>query len=183
MGHEDAQDDKGRSHLLSIWIFGFLLLTIVIPMLIIFVVLPSELRAEGLATLAAVPAMEYLAVSVGIGLGIDPLSSFLLTVLPCIGACMLVLGLLGHLGDRSERVKRFQGKVQGRLDKYPKLKRYGVASNFVFIIITGFYIGPGIAWILGWPRHSSLLMMALGIMSITMLIGLGTVGLVSLFFV
>lgn len=168
---------------LALWTGGFLLLTFVAPVLIVLLVLPEELRAEGIATLASVPAIEYLAVSVGIGLGIDPIPSLLLTVLPSIGITMLVLGVLGHLGDRSQRVKRFQDRVQGRMDRYPKLRRYGVVSNFVFVIITGIYIGPGIAWFLGWPRPRSLLMMALGILSITVLIAMGTVGLISLFFV
>lgn len=152
-------------------------------MLIIFVLLPTDQRADGLAILAAVPVVEYLAIGVGIGLGVDPVASFLLTVLPCIGICMLVIGLLSHLGGRSQRVTRFQGRVQRSLDKYPKLKRYGVASNSLFVIITGVYIGPGIAWLLGWSRPLSLLMMALGVAIITFAIGLGTVGLIELFFV
>ncbi len=168
---------------LALWTSGFALLTFLVPAVIIFLVLPDDQTAEGLATLASVPAIEYLAVSVGIGLGIDPIPSLLLTVLPSIGITMLVLGVLGHLGDRSERMRRFQAKVRGRMDRYPKLRRYGIISNFVFIIITGIYIGPGIAWFLGWPRPQSLLMMALGILSITVLIAMGTVGLISLFFV
>ncbi len=182
MERDEAHGVTSGWRALSIWMAGFLLLTIAIPMLIILLVLPPDLRAEGLATLAAVPAVEYLAVSVGIGLGVDPVSSFLLTVLPTTGICMLILGLLGHLGDRSPRARRFQASVQRRIEKYPRLKRYGVVSNFVFVMVTGMYIAPGIAWFLGWPRRASLLWMALGIASITALIGLGTVGIVSLFF-
>lgn len=183
MGPDEALKDKGGWRELSIWLAGFLVLAIAVPMLIIFAILPPDLRAEGLATLASVPALEFLGVSVGIGLGVDPVSSFLLTVLPSIGICMLILGVLGHVGDRSPRVRRFQRSVQRRIEKYPRLKRYGVVSNFIFVMVTGIYIAPGIAWFLGWPRPVSLLMMGLGIVSITLLIGLGTMGIVSLFFV
>jgi hypothetical protein len=53
----------------------------------------------------------------------------------------------------------------------------------VFVIITGIYIGSGISFLLGWPRALSLIIMAAGISFITMLIGLGTLGIVELFFV
>ena len=183
MASDEGQENERSKLELTSWISGFFLLTIVLPMLIIFVLLPSDQRADGLAILAAVPLIEYLAISVGIGLGVDPVTSFILTVLPCIGICMLFLGLLSYFGEKSQRVTRFQGRVQKRMDKYPKLKRYGVASNAIFVIITGIYIGSGIAWLLGWSRSQSLLMMALGIVSITLLIGLGTVGIIELFFV
>ncbi len=183
MASDEGQEYEGSKLELTSWISGFFLLTIVLPMLIIFVMLPSDQRADGLAILAAVPLIEYLAISVGIGLGVDPVISFLLTVLPSIGICMLIFGLLSYLGEQSQRVTRFQGRVQKRMDKYPKLKRYGVVSNAIFVIITGIYIGSGIAWLLGWSRSLSLLMMTLGIVSITLLIGLGTVGIIELFFV
>ena len=183
MAAEEGQENERSKLELTSGITGFFLLTIVLPMVIIFVLLPSDQRADGLAILAVVAFIEYLAISFGIGLGVDPVISFLLTVLPCIGICMLIFGLLSYFGERSQRMTKFQGRVQKRMDKYPKLKRYGVVSNAIFVIITGIYIGSGIAWLLGWSRSLSLLMMALGIISITLLIGLGTVGIIELFFV
>ena len=183
MALDEGQENERSKLELTSWITGFFLLTIVLPLLIIYLLLPADQRADGLAILAAVPLIEYLAISVGIGLGVDPVLSFVLTVLPSIGICMLVFGLLSYFGEKSQRMTRFQGKVHKRMDKYPKLKRYGVVSNAIFVIIAGIYIGSGIAWLLGWSRFQSILMMALGIVSITLLIGLGTVGIIELFFV
>ncbi len=163
-------------------IFGSILLTLLLPALII-ILMPSDQRADGIAILVAVPLIEFLAISVGIGLGVDPVTSIMLTVLPCIGICMLIMGLLGHIGERSERFTRSMGRVQGKIEKYPRLNRYGVISSFIFVINTGIYIGSGISFLLGWPRAKALLLMALGILTITLVIGLGTMGVVELFFV
>ncbi|MEE9150656.1 MAG: small multi-drug export protein [Thermoplasmata archaeon] len=164
------------------WTAGFVFLFFIIPGIVI-IALPPTQRPEGLAVLAAVPLIEYLAISVGIGLGINPILSFLLTMLPCTGLCMLVLGLFGFMSDSSQRAKRFLEKIQKKIEKYPRLKKYGVASNFLFIIILGVYIAPGISILLGWSRVRSVVFMAGGISFITFLIGLGTIGIIDLFFV
>ena len=164
------------------WLAGFAVFTFIIPGIIIFVLL-SDKVPEAMAVLAATPFLEYLAISVGIGLGIHPATSFVLTVLPCTGIGMFMIGLLGFLRDSSPRVIRFLDKVQKRIDKYPKLKKYGVVSNFIFIMFFGVFITPGISIILGWSRARSMVFMATGICVITFIIGLGTVGIIDLFFV
>jgi hypothetical protein len=164
------------------WLIGFVVFTFIIPVSIIFLLLSNKVP-EGFAVLAAIPFIEYLAISVGIGLGIHPVISFFLTVLPCTGITMLMIGLLGFIGDSSPRVIKFLNKVQKWIDKYPKLKKYGVLSNFMFIMFFGAFITPGISIILGWSRSRSTLLMAAGICVITFLIGLGTIGIIEIFFV
>ncbi|UCH88463.1 MAG: small multi-drug export protein [Thermoplasmata archaeon] len=176
------KDLKERTRELLIWLSGFAVFTLIIPGAII-ITLPADQRPDGLAVLAAVPILEYLAVSIGIGLDIHPITSFFLTILPCIGSCMLVIGLIGFLGDSSVRATRFLEKVQKRIEKYPRLQKYGVVSNFIFVMILGMYITPGVAIVLGWSRFRSILFMAAGISFITILIGLGTLGIINLFFV
>lgn len=173
---------KSRYFELAQWLTGFILLTIIIPVMLIML-LPASQRAAGFATLAATPAIEYLAVSVGIGLGINPIISFFLTVLPCTGLSMLIIGILGFVGDSSERARRFLDKIQNKIDKYPRLKKYGMASNFLFVMILGVYICSGISILLCWPRWKSLAFMMAGISVITLLIGLGSIGIIDLFFV
>ncbi len=173
---------RQRSLELAGWLAGFAVFTFIIPGIIIFVLLPNKVP-EGLAVLAATPFIEYLAISVGIGLGIHPVISFLLTVLPCTGIAMLMIGLLGFIGDSSPRAIKFLNKVQKWIDKYPKLKKYGVVSNFIFIMFFGAFITPGISIILGWPRSHSIMYMTAGICFITFMIGLGTVGIIELFFI
>jgi hypothetical protein len=168
-------------HLIG-WLIGFAVFTLVVPTVLILI-MPSDLKSAGIATLTASPVIEYMAISLGISLGIKPLISFLLTVLPCIGLCMLVFGLLGFIGDNSVRVRRFLEKIQKRVDKFPKLKKYGVPSSFVFVMFLGIYIGPGISILLGWPRIQSIVFMAGGISCITLLIGLATVGVINIFFI
>ena len=175
-------DLKSRTVELAGWLMGFAWLTIIIPAAMI-VLLPADDRVAAAATLATTPFLEYLAVSIGIGSGLNPVFSFLITVLPCTGLAMLVVGLLGFLGESSARAKRFLDKVPARIEKYPKLKKYGVASNFFFIMFLGVYIAPGVSLILGWPRGKSVLFMAAGICAITFAIGLATVGILELIFV
>lgn len=172
---------KERIKNLAMWILGFIVLTFVIPLILIFGLAEDE-RYVGFAILGAVPVMEYLAISIGISLGINPVISFLLTWLPCVGLCMLVFGILEFLKDSSERATRFLEKAHKKMDKYPRLKKYGIASNFILIMILGVYIAPGISIILGWPKGRSLIFMGGGIAFITGLIGLGTLGIINLFF-
>ena len=181
MGDNEGSVQKGDRIEVSSWIFGSILLAIILPAVIIFF-LPQDQRADGIAIWVAVPIIEYLAISVGIGLGVDPVISFMLTVLPCIGICMLVMGLLRYFGERSERFTGFLDKVKRKIEKYPRLNRYGVISSSIFIIITGIYIGSGISFVLGWHKVKSLLFMALGIVLITIAIGLGSVGVITVFF-
>jgi uncharacterized membrane protein len=176
----DRKDIKVRGIELAGWLVGFAWLTIIIPAGII-IFLPADDRTAAAVTLATTPFLEYLAVLVGIGLGLNPVVSFLITILPCIGLAMLMIGILGFLKDSSKRATRYLQKVQDRIEKYPRLKKYGVASNFVFIMFLGVYIAPGISIILGWSREGSVLMMAAGISIITLVIGLATLGIVEIF--
>jgi len=178
----ELKDPQIRFMELSAWVVGFVWLTIIVPGLIILS-LPQDLKAGGVAVLIAFPLIEYLAISIGIGFGINPMLSFLLTVLPCIGIAMLVSGVLGFLGDSSVRAQKFLKKVQKKLGKYKGLKRYGVASNFIFIIILGIYIAPGISIFLGWSKVRYITFMVAGICFITFLIGIATMGIIELFFV
>jgi uncharacterized membrane protein len=182
MESEVAQIKRDRSLELGRWLFGFFLMTLILPLLLILL-LPPDHRADGVAALGSVPLIEYMAVGVGIGLGVNPFVSFLLTLLPCVGICMLVTGLLSYFSEGSERATRFLAKVQMRIDRYPKLRKYGVVSSAIFVIFTGVYIGPGISFLLGWSRFRSLLFMTLGVGLITTVIGLGTMGVLDLFFI
>jgi hypothetical protein len=179
--NQSKSEYKERLRNLAIWIFGFIVLTFVVPLILIFG-LPEDKRYVGFAILGAVPVMEYLAISIGISLDINPVISFLLTWLPCMGLCMLVFGILEFLKDSSKRATRFLEKAHKKIDKYPRLKKYGIASNFFFVMFLGVYIAPGITIILGWPKGRSLVFMGGGIAFITGLIGLGTMGIIDLFF-
>jgi hypothetical protein len=173
---------ESRFKELAQWLFGFVLLTFVMPIILILI-LPSGQRAAGIATLAATPVFEYIAVSIGIGFGLNPVLSFLLTLLPLTGISMLIIGLLGFGGDSSERARRFLNKIQDKIAKYPRLQKYGVVSNLLFVMFLGIYICSGISVLLGWPRWKSLVYMVGGISLITLIIGLGTIGIIDLFFV
>jgi heme O synthase-like polyprenyltransferase len=94
-----------------------------------------------------------------------------------------MIGLLGFFRDSSPRAIKYLDKVQKKIDKYPKLKKYGVVSNFIFVMFFGAFITPGISIILGWSRVNSIIFMIAGICVITLVTGLGTLGIIELFFV
>ena len=167
---------------LANWLLGFIFLTFVLPAILILILPPSQ-KSAGIATLVSTPAIEFLAISIGISLGVNPVISFLLTFLPCTGISMLIIGILGFGGDSSERAMKFLNKIQNKIDKYPKMKKYGVVSNFFFVMFLGIYICSGIAILLGWSRWRALAFMAGGVGLITLIIGLGTMGIIELFFV
>jgi hypothetical protein len=167
---------------LAYWLLGFIIMTLIIP-LILIMLLPANLRFAGFATFAAAPVLQTLAISVGIGYGVHPIISFLITVLPCIGIFMLIIGILGFVGDSSARAMKFLNKIRNYIDKYPKLKKYGVASSFLFVMFLGIYICSGIVILLGWTRWKSIAFMAGGVSFMTFLIGLGTIGIIDLLFV
>jgi hypothetical protein len=152
-----------------------------VPISLIFIFIPDKI-GSGFAVLGSLPLIEYVSVAAGISLGINIYLSFALTVLPCTGIAMLMMGILGYIGDSSPRAIRFLKKAQKKIEKYPRFKKYGVVSNFVLIILFGMYIGPGVAIILGWNRVHSVIFMFAGICFITLLIGLGTFSIVEVFF-
>jgi uncharacterized membrane protein len=173
---------RTRTIHLAAWSVAFVWFTVIIPVILIML-LPSDQRVDGIATLATTPVIEYLAVSVGLGLGLSFPVSFSLTVFPCIGFAMLVTGIVGFLTDSSERATKYLNKVRKKVEKYPRLQKYGVVSNFFFIMFFGMYISPGVSIILGWSRIRSVFFMILGICTITFVIALGTMGIINLFFV
>jgi hypothetical protein len=177
-----SKQRESRLKELVYWLSGFVILTFIIPGIVISL-LPASQKAAGFATLGSSPVLEYLAISVGIGLGLNPFISFFLTFLPCTGLSMLVIGILGFTGDSSERAARFLKKIKDKIEQYPRLKKYGVISNFFFVMFLGVYICSGISILLSWSRWRSLAFMAGGIAVITLLIGLGTMGIIDLFFV
>lgn len=180
MVRQTASGERNRRILAFLnWLTASVLVTFVVPGALILA-LPGGQRAAGIATLTAVPFIEYLAVSIAIGFGINPVISFLLTVLPCTGIALLLTGLLGFLGDSSPGATRFLEKVGKTIDRYPRLRKYGVASSFLFVMFLGIYIAPGISVLLGWPRERSVLLMAGGISFVTLLIGLAAVGVIRL---
>ena len=144
MGPAGPTDQRITGNEFLSWMAASVIVALVIPGLLILL-LPSDQRAHAIAVLASVPIIEGLSISVGIGLGLDPWISLAMTVFPCMGIAMSVMGALDYFSGRSERATRFRSRVSARIDKWPRLRRYGVVSNFLFIIVAGIYIAPGIA--------------------------------------
>jgi hypothetical protein len=126
---------------------------------------------------------EYLAPAVGMGLGLDPVRSIAMTVSVTFGICLLITGVLCLLGASSKKVAKFLASVQRKMEKYPKFMKYGPAANFLFIIMLGMYIAPGVSFLVGWSRGKSAAFMLAGIATITVLIAAATMGIIYMFFV
>ena len=177
--HKQEAGKRERQMELAGWLAGFFICSILVPM-IVLLLLPSSHRPAGAAELLVVPLMEYRSVSVGIGMGLDLAPAFILTVFPCVGLCMLMTGLLGFFMSSTPRSRKILASVRSRIDNSSVLRKYGIFSNFFFIIFLGVYIAPGVSVLLGWSRVRSVMLMTAGILFITLLISLATLGIIDL---
>lgn len=112
-----------------------------------------------LALIGSALAIEYGAAPIGIGLGLPP--AFVFFVLACV-ALGVILALFDSIGDHSERVRLFLARSKKRADASAVLAKYGIYGLVVVVITLGLYVSPPIAWICGWNRKRSVLLIMTG---------------------
>lgn len=163
------------------WLVGGAICAIAVPALLIATATGGD-RTALVVMFTSIFLAEFLAPAVGMGLGLDPFRAIVMTVSVTFGICMLITGVLCFVGASSKKVAKFLASVQKKMEKYPKFMRYGPAANFIFIIMLGMYIAPGVSFLVGWSRARSAAFMLAGIAFVTTLIAAATMGIIRLFF-
>jgi len=163
------------------WLAGGAFCAIVVPALLIATATGGD-RTALVVMFSSVFLAEYLAPAVGMGLGLDPIRAIAMTISVTFGICLSITGVLCFVGASSKKVAKFLASVQKKMEKYPKFMKYGPAANFLFIIMLGMYIAPGVSFLVGWSRARSAAFMLAGIATVTTLIAAATLGIIKLFF-
>jgi uncharacterized membrane protein len=140
--------------------------------------------AAVIALISSTLVIEYGAGAVGIGLGLPP--PYVLFVLLCIalGVTVFLFDLFDLAGEQSRRVGAFLAWSRRRAAASRLLSRYGMYGLVPLVITLGFYVCPPVAWVLGWDRRRSVLLIMTGyaIASVaTVLVTMGVLDLVAVF--
>jgi uncharacterized membrane protein len=155
-------------------IVKLLLIAIALPILPVIVF--NEPFAPVLALMTSTFVIEYGAAPIGIGMGLNPF--YVLFVLICIavGVTLFLFDIFDMMGEHSERVARFLDAAGTRAKKSKILSKYGIYGLVPCVMTLGFYACPPIAWVFGWRRDISILMIMTGYCSVsvvTVLISMG----------
>jgi hypothetical protein len=159
-------------------VIKFILVAIALPLLPALAF--RESLASTLALMTSTFVIEYGAAPIGIGMRLHPL--YVLFVLTCIaaGVTLFMFDIFDMMGEHSERVARFLQHAGERAGKSKILSTYGIYSLVPFVMTLGFYACPPVAWVFGWSRHKSILMIMTGYVAISVVMVLISVGIFDL---
>lgn len=121
----------------------------------VFMVPPGSVIALVLATLI----VEYGAVFIGTGLGVDSAATLIIVTLVATGIIIFQLSLFAHIGNSSPAVSRFLEGTRKKYGSSPLIKKYGVFALIPGMLVVGFYICPAVSCLLGWERRTAFFIM------------------------
>jgi len=142
---------------------GFLVVFVVAVPLLTGAVLgiPKE---RVLPLIASAFILQGAAPPLGHPLGLsNPVILFLMASF-AVGVVSFIFEACEALALSSERVARWIGKVRETMERHPSIRSYGAVSCIFVAWIPGIglYGTPVIAWILGWPRWSTVVFTTAG---------------------
>ncbi len=163
---------------LSFTVTRGLLLTVLLPLVPVFIFDISP--ASALALITGTFVIEYGAAAIGIGLGLSPL--YILFVLTCValGVILTMFDIFDLLAHHSEKVSRFLTQSEERAGRSVFLKQYGIYGLIPCVMTLGFYACPPVSWVLGWPRLRSIALIMTGYIGISLVTILATIGFFNL---
>ncbi len=103
--------------------------------------------------------LEYGAVFIGAALDMDSAVIFIIVSMVALGIIFIQLSLFDHVGKSSPRVAQFLERTRGNYGSSPVVKKYGVLALVPGMLVVGFYVCPGVAWLLGWDRKTAFIVM------------------------
>lgn len=133
---------------------------IVVPLLLSL--LPAVRADHLLALIGSTLLIESGAPVAGIALGLPPWVVLVLVCSIALGVILLIFSLLDTLDATSPRVGDLLERVQQRYNRSKTLQNYGIYGLVPGIVILGVLICPPIAWLVGWDRRRSILLMMIG---------------------
>ena len=157
-----------------------LLFTLVIPLVLgaLFSVPVTSVFALITATLI----FQAAAALIGVGLQVDPVLLLAIVTSVAIGVIIGIMEICDLFSDSSERVAGWLRSVEGQIERFRFLHRYGALMLIPIIWIPGIalYGSPFIAWIFQWNRLASILCMVVGWLMASVFVLLISLGLTSI---
>lgn len=133
---------------------------IVVPSLL---ALLPEIRSDHLlALIGSTLLIESGAPVAGVALGLPPGVVLVLVCSVALGVVLLIFTLLDTLDADSPRVSNLLERVRQRYIRSKTLQTYGIYGLVPGMVVLGFMICPPIAWLVGWDRRRSVLLMMIG---------------------
>jgi hypothetical protein len=163
---------------LSLTITRGLILTVLLPLIPVFIFGISP--ASALALISGTFVIEYGAAAVGIGLGLSPLYILFVLTSVALGVVLTMFDIFDLLSHHSDKVSRFLKQSEERAGRSVFLKQYGIYGLIPCVMTLGFYACPPVSWVLGWPRLRSIALIMTGYISISLLTILATIGFFTL---
>ncbi|WAC04178.1 MAG: small multi-drug export protein [Methanoregula sp.] len=163
---------------LGVAVIKFVLIAIVLPLLPVLAFRDS--LAPTIALMTSTFLIEYGAAPIGIGMGLHPF--VVLFVLTCIavGVTLFLFDIFDMMGEHSERVARFLKDSGERARKSKILSKYGIYGLVPCVMTLGFYACPPVAWVFGWRRDMSIMMIMTGYIAVSVLTVLISLGIFDL---
>ncbi len=121
--------------------------------------------------------LEYFAVPVGIGLGLDPVFVLITMTSVALSVVLLMFKIFDIVGEKSKRVSNFLSKSREKGQKSKIIQKYGVYGLVPAVSFLGFYVCPAIAWTLGWRRDYAVIMIIVGFVFISTIMLLASIGI------
>ena len=133
----------------------FLLIGIGIPLF--FGIVLGITPATILSFIGSTAVLQALAAPIGVLLHLDPWVVLIIMVSFAFGVVLAIQEVLATFALTSDRVRRWLGKIEQKMEDHQSLHRYGAVSCIFIAWIPGIglYGTPAIAWILRWDRIQS----------------------------
>ena len=156
----------------------FVLIAIALPLLP--VIMFNEPFSPVLALVTSTFVIEYGAATIGIGMGLDPFYVLFTLICIAVGVTLFLFDIFDMMGEHSERVARFLDSAGKKARQSKILSKYGIYGLVPCVMTLGFYACPPVAWVFGWRRDISILMIMTGYISISVLTLLISMGIFDL---
>ncbi len=124
--------------------------------------------------------LEYFAVPFGIALKITAPFVLFVVLFVALSVVYLIFSLLDIFEEKLKITKIVVEKARRKSEKSKIIKKYGVLSLPVLVVILGFYITPAVAWLFGWRRFYSAIMIIFGFLAISLAMLFSTLGILNL---
>ncbi len=143
-------------------VFGILFLLVVLPVAIGWTADLSPAQVIGF--IGSIFLLQGLSPPVGIGLGLPPLQLFGILASVGTGIILVIFLVCDLLSGKSERISNWIKKIEGTMEKYQFLNKFGefMLIPLMWVPGIGLYGAPVIAWVLGWRSLRPVLLMLAG---------------------